>query len=142
MSIPLEDQLPELFNMRLQDVIKRKDLVDIRLATDAEMDSLRGEIPEARIKGTIRQWHLVAVESRGRFTSATVLGYYDRTRRPYHTSEVAALDEARGLVRTLNSVYHLEERAEGDVPIDLVWTACAMFSPTAQRILGIPAITF
>ena len=142
MTIPLEDQLPELFKMQLHDVVKRKDLVDIRLATEAEIGTLRGDILDSRIKGTIHRWHIVAIESRGSFTSAAVLGFYDHARRPFHTSEIVALDEKRGLVRTLNSVYHLKERAEGDVPIDLVWTACAMFSPTAQGILGIPAITF
>lgn len=142
MTEPLEVQLKELFELKLEDIIKRKELVDIRLATDAEIEVLQGDILDGRIKGTIRQWHIVAVDWRGSFKSAAVLGYLAGTGQPYHTSEIAALNEGCSLVQTRNSLYGLGDPATGAVPLDLVWTACAMFHPEAQRILGIPAITF
>ena len=85
------------------------------------------------------------MENFGRFTSAFILGNNAANGHGYHTSAIVALDEGRGLLRTLNSLYVLESRAEGDVPTPLVWVVCAAFYPqdaAHEHTLGIPEIFF
>jgi len=137
--------LEQILALTLDQVIVRKDLADVRLATPSEIETLRGEPGEGVIRGTIRDWHVIAIENLGCFTSAFILGVNADNGHGYHTSTIVALDEGRGLVRTLNSLYALENRAEGDVPTPLCWVVCAALhtqDATSGHLLGIPEISF
>jgi len=137
--------LEDLTTLTLDQVVLRKDLADVRLATPEEIGSLHGDPGEGVIRGTITDWHVIAVENSRRFTSAFILGINSATGHGYHTSMIVVLDEGRGLARTLNSLYVLENRSEGDVPTALVWVVCAAFhaqDTTSGHLLGIPEIFF
>jgi len=137
--------LEDLMTLTLDQVVLRKDLADVRLATPEEIRSLYGDPGEGGLRGTIRDWHVIAIENLGRFTSAFILGVNADNGHRYHTSTVVALDEGCGLVRTLNSLYVLESRAEGDVPTPLVWVVCAALheqNAASGHLLGIPEIFF
>jgi len=137
-----EYPLERLLNLKLEDVVANKELGDLRLATDAEIQTLSGDVADSWTKGTLLRWHVIAIEKRSHFAKAAVLGYLEETRLALRTSEIVALDLDRRLVQTLNSVYRLEDRAEGEVPTDLVWFLCATFDPTTQRLLGMPEAFF
>lgn len=137
--------LDEIMNLTLDQVVIRKDLADIRLATPREIETLRGDPGEGAIRGTISSWHVIAIENYGRFSSAFILGANASTGHGFHTSKIVALDEGRGLVRTLNSLYVLENQATGEVPTTLVWFVCAAFhklDAASGHPLGIPEIFF
>lgn len=137
--------LKDLMNLTLEQVVLRKDLADIRVATPGEIEALGGDPGEGVIRGTITNWHVIAIENHGRFNSAFVLGVNAANGHSYHTSSIVALDMERGLVRTLNSLYSLENQTEGDVPTPLVWFVCAAFYPqdaASGHMLGIPEIFF
>lgn len=137
--------LEELANLTLDQVVVRKDLADIRVATPGEIDTLRGDPGEGVIRGTITSWHVIAIETFGRFSSAFILGVNAANGHGYHTSSIVTFDEERGLVRTLNSLYCLENPAEGAVPTPLVWFVCAAFreqDAAIGHLLGIPEIFF
>lgn len=137
--------LEDLMTLTLDQVVLRKDLADVRLATPEEIGSLYGDPGEGGLRGTIRDWHVIAIENFGRITSAFILGVNADNGHGYHTSAIVALDEGRGLVRTLNSLYGLESRADGDVPTSLVWVVCAAFhaqDAASGHLLGIPDISF
>jgi hypothetical protein len=137
--------LEQIMALTLEQVVARKDLADVRLATPSEIETLRGDPGEGVIRGTIRDWHVVAIENLRHFTSAFILGVNAANGHGYHTSTIVALDEGCGLVRTLNSLYILESRAEGDVPTPLVWLVCAAFhaqDSASGHLLGIPEISF
>ncbi len=137
--------LEDLMFLTLDQVVVRKDLADVRLAMPSEIETLRGDPGEGVIRGTIRDWHVIAIENLGHFTSAFILGVNADNGHGYHTSAIVALDEGCRLVRTLNSLYVLDSRADGDVPTSLVWVVCAAFhaqDAASGHLLGIPDISF
>jgi len=76
--------LEDLMTLTLDQVVLRKDLADVRLATPEEIGSLYGDPGEGGLRGTIRDWHVIAIENFGRITSAFILGVNaDKARLPY-----------------------------------------------------------
>jgi len=117
--------LEQLQHMTLDNVIGRRDLARVRLATPAEIVALSREVGEGLGRGTLRDWRLVAIDVMDRPPEVVFLGTRDNC--SWGTSYVRALDLDAGLARTHSgSIYNLTAAGEGEPPVEHVLHLCAL----------------
>ncbi len=117
--------LEQLQNLTLDDVVGRRDLARVRLATPEEVSALSGPIGEGRDRGTLSDWRLVAIDARDGPLEVVLLGNLEALN--WGTSPVRAVDLDAGQARTRSgSVYHLGEAGEGAPPVDHILHMCVL----------------
>ncbi len=134
--------LEQLENLTLDDVVGRRDLGRVRLATPEELETLVGETGGGIAKGTIRNWRPIAVETEGKLHGIFIVG--SRGPENYGTSVIVAVDKDRRRVKTNSgSLYELEEAGEGNPPHEHILHVCALLNHWgAGRILDVPEVFY
>lgn len=86
--------------------------VIIRMAMDDEIASLVGQVDEGIHRGTIRDWNLLTWDNSDDPWFVVVGIPVENPTKLRRTSPVVAIDPQKRRVRTLNSVYELENQLE------------------------------
>lgn len=135
----LADHLPRT----LDEVVRRnRDAVEIRLATDAEIVSLAGQVSAAEIKYTINEWYPIALTVKGQ-RWIRVLGHFEGRGEITWSSALVAFDQEAGLAQTLNSVYRLGNRGQGEPDRACLMQLCAILNQMGVGpALGVPEVFF
>ena len=134
--------LEQLASLTLDDVVGRRDLGRVRLATPEELETLVGETGGGIAKGTIRNWRPIAIETEGKLRGVFIVGA--RGAENYGTSVIVAIEKDMGRVKTNSgSLYELEEAGEGEPPHSHVLHICAVLTHWgAGRILDVPEVFY
>jgi hypothetical protein len=132
----------ELEHMTLENVIGRRDLGRVRLATPDEITALSGTVDVGRDRGTLRDWRLVAIDLLDRPLEIVLLG--SRGDQTWGTSPVRVLDLDAGWAYTRSgSIYTLVEAGQGEPPLAYVLHICFMLHAWGMGpILGVPEVWY
>ena len=138
-------RIEEIINLKLCYVSRRKDILDLRVATDTELEALRGDVlaDGTAIRGRIENWHVIVGVVQGEPAHRFAVGTHVATGYPMHTSALRSIDRERGLLRTMNSLYELGEPGGDEPSSEMVWMVCAVYRPydaAMGGILGIPEV--
>ena len=134
--------LEQLRNLTLDDVVGRRDLARVRLATPEEVSALSGPIGEGPNRGTLMDWRLIAIDVQDGPLEVVLLGNLgDLT---WGTSIVRAVDFDSGRARTRSgSVYQLGEAGEGEPQLEHVLHMCVLLRHWGLgAALGIPEVFY
>lgn len=134
--------LDQLQNLTLDDVIGRKDLGRVRLATPEETSKLTGGVGTGPERGTLRDWRLIALDLIDRELEIILIGVNGR--EYWGTSSVLAADFERGVARTRSgSIYTLVDAGKGEPPISHVLHVCYMLSYWGMgKTLDVPEVFY
>lgn len=135
----LADHLPRTLD---EIVRKNRDAVEIRLATVAEIVSLAGQVSAAEIKDAIDKWYPIAITMKGQ-RWIRVLGHFEGRGETTLSSALVAFDQEVGLAQTLNSVYRLGNRGQGEPDRASLMQLCAILNQMGVGPeLGVPEVFF
>lgn len=137
MAIPFDLPIPTTLD---EVVTKNRELYEIRLATQDEIDALRGEIdaPTGAEKDVMCDWRLIAIRDRRQLIAQLVL-LGDVWGKPTIrcTSEVLVISPNKQRIRTRNSIYGLTRAGEGEPPqIHLLHLCSTLHGWGLGQILG------
>lgn len=143
----MENNIDDLIPKTLDDIVReRRDEVQVRLATAAEIKALGEFLGDTRLAGkpndTIEYWYPLAFVVHGE-RAVRLLGHFRHRNEIQLSSAVSVLDLQNGLVRTANSVYRLDKRGEGEPPRDYLAHLCAILNNMGIGwTLGVPRVFF
>jgi hypothetical protein len=122
-------------------VTRNRGTCEIGLASDAEIEALRGDIdaPVGAEKDLLTDWRFVAFRFRQRRTTRLILlGEAIRQAVILCTSELQVISCNGPRVRTRNSIYALARAGEGEPPVPHLLQFCATLRGWGLgRILGV-----
>jgi len=140
----IDDYLPKSLD---EIVRRRRDEVQIRLATATEIKALGEFIGDAKmsqgeVKDTISEWYPILFRVRDDM-QIRLLGHFEKRKEILLSSDVAVLSPENGLAKTENSFYRLGKRGDGEPPRHFLVVLCAILTKTgAGRVLGVPEVFF
>jgi hypothetical protein len=138
MTPPFELPIPTTLNAI---VMRNRDACEISLATEAEIEALRGDV-DARVgaeKDLVTDWRFVAFRFRQRrMASLVLLGEAMRQDVILCSSEIQIVSRNVTRVRTRNAIYALARAGEGEPPLPHLLQFCATLHRWGLgRILGV-----
>lgn len=141
----LEAMMPK----NIDDVFrKNRDKGRLYAATHAELEALRGPVPIAPTKGTIRNFWFLSIQIGGMTPSDSetliktyLLGYNSTMRTGWITSYIEAIDGLAVYTRS-GSVYMLEGEPVGEDRYDLPFLCAALRGWGFGQVFGIPEFFF
>ena len=140
----IEDFLPKSLD---EIVRRRRDEVQIRLATSSEIQALGEFLGDAQMKqgeekDTINEWYPVTFRVRDDL-QIRLLGHFEKRNEILLSSAVTVLNRQNGVARTENSLYRLGKRGDGEPPRHFLAVLCAILHKTgAGQVLGVPEVFF
>lgn len=136
----IDDYLPRTLD---EIVRKKRDQVEIRLATAQEIAQLAAEIlaPE-EVKDTIADWYPVVFRVRDELT-IRIFGVFQQRDAVSFTSRVLMLDATASLAISDHAIYRLGKRGEGEPPRALVVALCVLLNELGVgKALGVPEVFY
>jgi len=140
----IDDYLPKSLD---EIVRRRRDEVQIRLASTAEIQALGEFLGDAQMKkgkekDTINEWYPITFQL-SEDLQVRLLGHFERKGVISMTSQVLMLDLATGSAKTENSRYRLGKPGEGEPPRAYLVQLCAILNDMGLgKALGVPEVFF
>lgn len=134
--------IPAFGQLKLEDVIGRRDLGRLRLATRAEIAELSGEIASGLYHGMLENWRIVAIDLLDGLPEFVFLG--SRDNEYWGTSPIRAIDLEAGRACTQSgSIYTLSTAGQGAPPLGHVLHMCFMLHAWGMgRTLAVPEVSY
>ncbi len=128
--------------LKLEDVIGRRDLGRLRLATPAEVAGLSGETASGSYRGMLENWRIVAIDLLDGPPEFVFLGTRDN--EYWGTSPIRAIDLEACRARTQSgSIYSLSAAGQGAPPFVHVLHMCFMLHTWGMgRALAVPEVSY
>jgi hypothetical protein len=127
----IEETLSDLIPKSLDDVIrKNRDLVDLALATDEEIQTVAKDIDVHRhLKDTVSDWRIIRTKIKATGQIAmSLLGHSQEHDAPWITSLITGADMQKSYVETNSgSLYKLADRGEGEPDMYDLIHVCVAF---------------
>lgn len=137
----LKANLEALIPDGLNDIIrKNREHCQVRHATEADLAPLLGEVPEARPKLVITNWHLVTIEAAGEHKTVLLGDVCDGSGNTWVTSKVVKVDMESGyLLTSSGSLYLMAKKGEGEPSFEQLALLCTYFNRGgAGAFFGVP----
>ena len=137
LSTALEAMIPKSLN----DIIrKNRELVQLRLASEADIFKLQAEILETHPLYILDNWNLIAFDRPGVATTVHLIGDVRGESEPRITSLVRAIDMKRQMVMTNSgNLYQMGIRNDGEPNTEKLYLICAyMHQWGIGHELGVP----
>lgn len=129
MNSELTKNISNLIPKSLDDIVRRnRELVELRLATRAEIQTLEKSIENLHHeKDLIEDWRLICLsEKKSNRVQLTLLGNSAENKSAWITSSIASIDFKQNIVLTNSgSIYKLGESGQGEPTTEHLMCVCA-----------------
>ncbi|TCV81079.1 hypothetical protein [Sulfurirhabdus autotrophica] len=139
----LKAVIDEMTPRCLDDIIREnRELAELRMATDADIQGVPAEIEEARmVTDAVENWRLITLYVPPlELAHVLLLGKSEKKKGPVLSSKILEIDLNKGLVGTESgSLYKLGKPGAGEPPTEHLVQVCATLHFWGSgEILGVP----